>query len=59
MCENNKLEHRLTVSLADNQREAILKIRQMDEYRECSLSEIVRMLIDNGLDAAGYPAQTT
>lgn len=56
VCES-KFEHRATVCLTDSQREAILKIRQMDEFRECSLSEIVRMLIDNGLNATGYPAK--
>jgi len=55
MC--NKLEHRASISLTDSQREAILKIRQMDEYRECSISEIVRMLIEHGLNVTGYPAQ--
>lgn len=50
----DKLEHRTTISLSDNQRDAILSIRQRDEFRECSLSEIVRMLINEGLNSAGY-----
>ena len=53
----DKLEHRTTISLSDNQRDAILSIRQRDEYRECSLSEIVRMLINEGLNSVGYASQ--
>lgn len=57
MSTNDKLEHRSTISLSDYQRDAILSIRQRDEFRECSLSEIVRMLINEGLNSAGYTSK--
>lgn len=44
---------RITVSLTAEQEEAVLSIRQRDEYRRYSLSEIVRMLIDAGLEKSG------
>ena len=32
----------------------VLKVRQMDEFRRCSIAEILRMLIEAGLEAKGY-----
>lgn len=58
MLNTDKLEHRTTISLSDNQRDAILSIRQRDEYRECSFSEIARMLINAGLEATGYSKES-
>lgn len=48
---------RVSMSLTKEQEEAILKLRQHDEFRRCSLSEIVRRLIDAGLDASGYDSK--
>lgn len=48
---------RVTMSLTKEQEEAILSMRQQDDYRRCSLSEIVRRLIDAGLKASGYEAK--
>lgn len=42
---------RITVSLTKEQEEAIVKMRQTDEYARCSFGEIVRQLIDAGLEA--------
>lgn len=41
---------RFTISLTKDQEEAIMKLRQTDEYARCSLGEIVRQLIDAGLE---------
>ena len=46
----DKLEHRLTISLSDSQRDKVLSIRQTDKYREKSISDIIRMLIEIGLN---------
>ena len=43
---------RVTMTLTKEQEDAILSIRQKDEFRRCSLSEIMRRLIDAGLDAS-------
>lgn len=51
---NENFNWRVTMSLTKEQEEAILAMRQQDEYRRCSLSEIVRILIDAGLKANGY-----
>ena len=51
---NDNFNWRVTMSLTKEQEEAILAMRQRDEYRRCSLSEIVRILIDAGLKANGY-----
>lgn len=52
--ENEKKDWRLSVTLTKQQEDAILSIRQKDEFRRCSLGEIVRKLIDAGLSAGGY-----
>lgn len=41
---------RITVTLTKEQEEAIVKLRQTDEYARCSFGEIVRQLIDAGLE---------
>ena len=48
---------RVSMCLTKEQEEAILSMRQQDEYRRCSLSEVVRRLIDAGLNASGYKAK--
>ena len=48
---------RVSMNLTKEQEEAILSMRQQDEYRRCSLSEIVRRLVDTGLRASGYEAK--
>lgn len=48
----NELTWRVSISLTKEQEEAVLKLRQMDEFRRCSFAEIVRMLIDTGLKAS-------
>ena len=40
---------RITVTLTKEQEEAIVKLRQTDEYARSSFGEIVRQLIDAGL----------
>lgn len=52
--DSEKKDWRLSITLTDEQEEMILRMRQMDEYRRCSLSEIIRKLIDVGLSASGY-----
>ncbi len=53
--EENKKDWRLSISLSKEQEEAIVKLRQTDEYCRCSYGELVRRLIDIGLNANGYP----
>lgn len=43
--------YRFSLSMEPEMEEEILKLRQTDEYRRCSLSEIVRRLIEAGLKA--------
>ena len=42
---------RITVSLTKEQESAIVKLRQTDKYARSSFGEIVRQLIDAGLEA--------
>lgn len=51
---NNKESLRLSLILSDNLADRVLKVRQMDEFRRCSIAEILRMLIEAGLEAKGY-----
>jgi len=45
---------RITVSLNKEQEDAIVKMRQTDEFCRCSFGELIRRLIDTGLKANGY-----
>ena len=54
--ENDKKDWRLSISLTKEQEEAIVKLRQTDEYSRCSFGELVRRLINAGLEASGYTA---
>ena len=47
---------RISMSLTKEQEEAILSLRQREEFRRCSLSEIVRRLIDAGLKESEHNA---
>lgn len=42
---------RISLNLTPELEEAILSFRQRDEYRRCSLAEIIRRLIEAGLKA--------
>ena len=53
--ENEKMDWRMSMCLTKEQENAILSLRQRDEFRRCSLAEIIRRLIDAGLIASGYP----
>lgn len=46
-----KKDWRLTISLTEEQEKAIVRLRQTDEFARCSFGEIVRQLIDAGLEA--------
>ena len=48
---DEKKDWRLSVCLTHEQEEAIVKLRQTDEYARCSLGSIVRQLINAGLEA--------
>ena len=41
---------RITITLTKEQEDAIMKLRQTDEFCRCSFGEIIRRLIDAGLD---------
>ena len=45
-----KKDWRLSISLTKEQEEAIVKLRQTDKYARCSLGEVVRQLINAGLE---------
>lgn len=44
-----KKQWRTSIVLTEEQEDAILSIRQRNEYRRCSLAEIMRMVIEAGL----------
>lgn len=44
-----KMESRRTISLPDNLENAIIRLRQTDEYCRFSYSEILRQLVEAGL----------
>lgn len=46
-----KMESRRTISLPDNLENAIIRLRQTDEYCRLSYSEILRRLVIAGLDS--------
>ena len=50
MVNDEKKDWRLSISLTKEQEEAIVKLRQTDEYARCSLGEVVRQLINAGLE---------
>lgn len=52
---DNELNWRITLSLTKEQEESVLRIRQMKEYRRLSFAEIIRSLIDAGLESKGFP----
>ena len=43
---------RITVSLTKEQENAIVELRKTDEYARCSFGEIIRRLIDAGLEVS-------
>lgn len=47
----DKMDWRLSISLTKEQEEAIVRLRQTDEYCRCSFGELIRKLIDAGLQA--------
>ena len=47
---------RITVTLTKEQEEAIVKMRQTDKYARCSFGEIVRQLINIGLEVKSNDA---
>ena len=57
--DNDKKDWRLSISLTKEQEEAIIKLRKTDEFCRCSFGELVRRLIDAGLNANGYPGSNT
>lgn len=46
----DKKDWRLSIALTPKQEELIVKLRKTDEYARCSFGEIVRQLIDAGLE---------
>ena len=54
---NEDKNWRVSMVLTKEQEDAILSMRQQDEFRRCSLSEIVRRVIDVGLKSYGYTAK--
>ncbi len=53
---SEKKDWRLSISLTKEQEEAIVKLRQTDEYARCSLGEVVRQLINAGLEVKANDA---
>ena len=54
--ENKDRNWRISMNLTPELEEAILSLRQREEYRRCSLAEIMRRLIEAGLKAEGMSA---
>ena len=52
---DEKKDWRLSITLTKEQEDAIVKLRQTDKYARCSFGELVRQLINAGLEANGYP----
>ena len=49
--EGNKQNWRLSVQLTSEQEKALIELRKKDEYCRLSFGELVRRLVDIGLDA--------
>ena len=45
-----KKDWRLSIALTPQQEEAIVELRKTDKFARCSFGEIVRCLIDAGLE---------
>lgn len=52
----DKKDWRLSIALTPEQEKAIVELRKTDEYARCSFGEIVRQLIDAGLEAQNHDA---
>lgn len=52
--DSEKKDWRLSVSLTKEHEDKILAIRQKEAFRRCSLGEIVRRLIDKGLESKEF-----
>ena len=48
----DKKDWRLSIKLTPRQEEAIVELRKTDKYARCSFGEIVRQLIDAGLEVS-------
>jgi len=48
---------RVTIALPDEIDRKILELRKNDNYIRCSYSEIVRMVLERGIDLLGCTAQ--
>ena len=46
----DKKDWRLSIALTPKQEEAIVELRKTDKYARCSFGEIVRQLLDAGLE---------
>lgn len=46
---------RASVVLPKSIEDRIYKMRQTDEFSRCSISEVLRSVLEKGLDAYGYP----
>lgn len=42
---------RITISVPEDMEDAIYNLREQDEYRRCSKSEMIRRLVEMGLKA--------
>jgi hypothetical protein len=49
---DEKKDWRLSITLTKEQEDAIVRLRQTNEFARCSFGEIVRRLIDAGLEAS-------
>lgn len=46
---------RTSVMLPASIEERVYKMRQSDEFARCSISEVLRIVMEKGLEAYGYP----
>ena len=52
--EKEKQNWRLSVQLTDEQEKALIELRKRDEFCRLSYGELVRRLIDAGLEVNGH-----
>lgn len=45
---------RASVVLPKEMEDSVYKLRQRDEFARCSISEVLRMLLEKGLETYGY-----
>ena len=48
----SKKEYRMSIAMTDEMHEMLLAVRAKPEYRNMSIGELIRMMIEKGLEEA-------